>query len=168
MADAWGHPAAAIDTDQLYFNVDARFELAYDDARNAMVLSQAAELAISLFGHGWQTVIIFGNSLFDPGDTAPVLAQLSPVAEVYHVTLVPALQAVLARCGTGLPGRGPSRLAEDAEIHARKRHPGSALLDNSALTPEQTLAELARLVSTGAGRLSGSLDEGEGVAEVGR
>lgn len=153
MADAWGHPAAAIDTDQLYFNVDARFELAYDDARNAMVLSQAAELAISLFGHGWQTVIICGNSLFDPGDTAPVLARLCPVAEVYHVTLVPALQAVLARCGTGLPGRGPSRLAEDAEIHARKRHPGSALLDNSALTPQQTLAELARLVSIGAGHL---------------
>jgi hypothetical protein len=33
------HPAAAIDTDQLYSNVDARFALAYDDARNAMVLS---------------------------------------------------------------------------------------------------------------------------------
>jgi hypothetical protein len=159
MADAWGHPAA-IDTDQLYFNVDARFELAYDDARNAMVLSQAAELAISLFEHGWQTVIIFGNSLFDPDDTAPVLARLCPVAEVYHVTLVPALQAVLARCGAGLPGRGPSRLAEDAGIHARKRHPGSALLDNSALTPEQTLAELARLVSVGAGRLSGLSDKG--------
>jgi hypothetical protein len=160
MADAWGHPAAAIDTDQLYFNVDARFELAYDDARNAMVLSQAAELAISLFEHGWQTVIIFGNSLFDPDDTAPVLARLRPVAEVYHVTLVPAPQAVLARCGAGLPGRGPSRLAEDAGIHARKRHPGSALLDNSALTPEQTLAELARLVSAGAGRLSGLPDKG--------
>ena len=107
--------ADAIDTDQLSFNVDARFELAYDDARNGMVLSQAAELAISLFEPGWHTV--------------------------------------LARCGTGFPGRGPSRLAEDAEIHARKRHPGSALLDNSALTPSQTLAELARLVSIGAGRL---------------
>jgi hypothetical protein len=41
MTQAWGHPAAAIDTDQLYFNVDARFELAYDDARNTMVLAQA-------------------------------------------------------------------------------------------------------------------------------
>jgi hypothetical protein len=154
MAGAWGHPAAAIDADQLYFNVDARFELAYDDARNAMVLSQAAQLAVSLFEHGWRTVIIFGNSLFDPDDTAPVLARLRPVAEVYHVTLAPALEAVLARCGPDLPGRGPSRLAEDAETHARKRHPGSALLDNSALTPQQTLAELARLVSSGAGRLS--------------
>jgi hypothetical protein len=129
-------------------------ELAYDDARNAMVLSQAAQLAISLFEHGWQTVIIFGNSLSDPDDTAPVLARLCPVAEVYHVTLAPALQAVLARCGPDLPGRGPSRLAADAETHARKRHPGSARLDNSDMTPEQTLAELARLVRTGVGRLS--------------
>ena len=67
MATAWGHPAAAIDTDQLYLNVDARWELPYDDARNAMVLAQATYLAISLFNHGWQTVIICGNSLFDPG-----------------------------------------------------------------------------------------------------
>jgi hypothetical protein len=154
MADTWGHPAAAIDTDQLYFNVDARFELVYDDDRNAMVLSQAADLAISLFEHDWRTVIIFGNSLYDPYDTAPVLARLCPVAEVYHVTLIPTLQAVLARCGPDLPGRGPARLAQDAETHARKRHPGTAFLDNSTLTPEQTLAELARLVSTGAGRVS--------------
>jgi len=123
MMDAWGHRAAAIDTDQLYFNVDALFELAYDRARNAMVLCHAAQLAISPFEHGRQTVIILGNSHFDPDDTAPILARLCPVAEVYHVTLAPALQAVLARCGPDLPGRGPSRLAENAEIHARKRHP---------------------------------------------
>jgi hypothetical protein len=55
MVAAWDHPAAAIDADQLYLNVDARWELPYDDARNAMVLAQAAQLAISLFEHGWQT-----------------------------------------------------------------------------------------------------------------
>jgi hypothetical protein len=154
MVNTWGHPAAAIDVDQLYFNVDALFELVYDDDRNAMVLSQAAQLTRSLFEHGWPTVIICGNSIFDPFDTGPVLARLGPVAEVYHVTLVPTLAAVLVRCGPDLPGRGPTRLAEDAETHERKRHPGTALLDNSALTPEQTLAELARLVSAGAGRLS--------------
>jgi len=85
-----GHRAAAIDVDQRYFNVDAPFELPYDDARNAMVLSQA--------------------------------------------------------------GQRPSR--SSSSLHARKRHPGWALLDNSDMTPEQPLAELARLVSTGTGRLS--------------
>jgi hypothetical protein len=153
MAATWGHRAAAIDTDQLYLNVDARWELPYDDARNAMVLAQAADLAISLAGHGWQTIIICGNSLFDPADTGPLLARLGPVAEIYHVTLAPALPAVLARCA-GQPGRGPSRLAADVELLARKVHPGSALLDNSNMTPEQTLTEMARLVGTGAGRLN--------------
>jgi hypothetical protein len=153
MTAAWGHPAAAIDTDQLYLNVDARWELPYDDARNAMVLAQAAQLATSLFEHDWQTVIICGNSLFDPVDTAPVLTRLRPIAEVYHVTLAPALPAVLTRCA-GTPGRDPSRLAADVELLARKPHPGSAPLDNSNMTPEQTLTELARLVGTGSGRLS--------------
>lgn len=152
MAAAWGHPAAAIDTDQLYLNVDARWELPYDDARNAMVLAHAAQLAISLSEHGWHTVIICGNSLFDPTDTTPVLTRLRPVAEVYHVTLTPALPAVLARCAT-TPDRDPARLAADVELLARKPHPGSAHLDNSEMTPEQTLTELARLVDTGTGRL---------------
>ena len=135
MAAAWGHPAAAIDTDQLYLNIDARWELPYDDARNAMVLAQAAQLAISLFEHGWHTVIIGGNSLFDPADTATVLTRLCPVAEVYHVTLTPALPAVLARCAD-TPGLDPSRLAADVELLAREPHPGSARLDNSDMTLE--------------------------------
>jgi hypothetical protein len=84
----------------------------------------------------WQTLIICGNSLFDPHDTAPVLARLCPVAEVYHVTLTPALPAVLARCA-GEPGRDPSRLAADVELLARKPHPGSAHLDNSDMTPNR-------------------------------
>jgi hypothetical protein len=109
MAAAWGHPAAAIDTDQFYLNVDSRWELPYDDARNAMLLAQATHLAISLFEHGLHTVIICGNSIFDPADTAPVLTRLSPVAEVFHVTLTPALPTALTRCAD-TPGRTPSRL----------------------------------------------------------
>ena len=151
MVAAWGHPAAAIDVDQLYLNVDARWELPYDDARNAMVLAQATELALSLFEYGWQAIIICGNSLFDPADTAPILSRLCPIAGVYHVTLTPALPAVLTRCAS-TPGRDPSQLAADVELLARKPHPGSAHLDNSNMTPEQTLTELARLVATGAGR----------------
>ena len=133
--------------------MDARWELPYDDARNAMVLAQATQLAISLFNHGWQTVIICGNSLFDPTGTAPVLTRLCPIADVYHITLTPALPAVLTRCAAG-QGRDPSRLAADVELLARKPHPSSAHLDNSNMTPEQALTELARLVDTGAGRLN--------------
>jgi energy-coupling factor transporter ATP-binding protein EcfA2 len=152
MLATWGQPAAALDVDQLYFNVDARWELPYDNRRNAMVLTQAAHLVISLFAHGWRTVMICGNSLFEPADTAPILATLCPSAQIYHVTLAPDPAAVLRRCAT-MPGRDPSRLAAGVDLQARKVHPGSARLDNTNLTPEQTLAEIARLVDAGTGRL---------------
>jgi hypothetical protein len=118
-----------------------------------MVLAQATHLAISLFNHSWQTFIICGNSLFDPADTAPVLTRLCPIADVYHVTLTPALPAVLTRCAAE-QDRDPARLAADVELLARKPHPRSAHLDNSNMTPEQTLTELAGLVHTGAGHLN--------------
>jgi len=122
MLATWGHPTAAIDADQLYANVDARWELPYDDERNAMVLTQAAQLAGSLFEHGWPTVIICGNSLFEPAGTAPVLTTLCPIARVHHVTLTPDPATLLRRCATA-PGRDPSRLAADADLHARKGTP---------------------------------------------
>ena len=120
-----------------------------------MVLSQATHLVESLFQDGWNTVMVCGNSLFDPADTAPVQMRLCPFADVYHVTLTPTLETVLARCA-GQPGRDPARLAADVELLGRKPHPGSAQLNNSTMTPEQTLTELVRLVDSGAGHLSSS------------
>src|SRR5947207_6247223 len=52
MLATWSHPAAAIDVDQLYLNVDAHWELPYDNLRNTMVLSQATQLASS-FVRAW-------------------------------------------------------------------------------------------------------------------
>lgn len=151
MLAAWGHPAAAIDADDLYLNVDARWELPYDDRRTAMVLTQAAQLANSLFEYGWSTVVICGNSLFEEADTAVLRSSLRPNAEIYHVTLAPELSTVLSRCAS-LP-RDPARLAADAELQASRPHPGTVQVDSTQLTPEETLAELARLVDAGAGRL---------------
>jgi hypothetical protein len=151
MTPAWDQPTAAIDTDQLYLNVDARWELPYDDRRNAMVLQQATSLALSLFDHGWPTVIICGNSLFDPIDTKPVLLALCPLAEVYHVTLAPELDAVLRRCVAA--GRDPTTLREDFELHQCRRHPGTALLDNTNLTADEALSRIAGVVRSGSGRL---------------
>src|SRR5262249_3864916 len=131
---------------------DARWALPYDSGRNAIVLAQATQVALSLIGHGWATVVICGNSLFDPADTAPMLTVLCPVAAVHHVTLAPCLAAVLSRCA-GDPGRDPARLSADVDLFAHRPHPGSAVVDNTTLTPEQTLAQLARLVAAGAGRL---------------
>lgn len=158
MLTAWGHPAAAIDADDLYLNVDARWELPYDDRRTAMVLTQAAQLATSLFEYGWPTVVICGNSLFDTTETAVVRSVLAPTAEVHHVTLVPELSTVLSRSAS-LP-RDPERLAADTRLQAGRLHPGTARLDSTHLTPAETLAGLVRLVDSGAGRLPPNGDQG--------
>jgi hypothetical protein len=151
MAAAWGRPAAAVDVDQLYLNVDAKWELPYDRRRNAMVLEQASGLVLSLFNHGWLTVMVCGNSLFDATDTEPLLRVLGPVAGVYHVTLTPNLEALLRRCDGS--GRDASRLSADFNIHKLKRHPHTALLDNTDLTAEEALARIAVIVGSGVGRL---------------
>jgi hypothetical protein len=153
MLTAWGHRAAAIDIDDLYRSIDARWELPYDNERNTMVVGQAAQLALSLIIHGWRTVLICGNSLFDPADTTPMLTALSPTAHVHHITLSPDLATVLRRCAAD-PGRDPARLTADAHLLASRPHPGTAVLDNTDMTPQQILAALARLVANGAGRLT--------------
>jgi hypothetical protein len=151
MAAAWGQPAAAIDMDQLYLNVDARWELPYDGQRNAMLLEQAAGLALSLFSYGWPTVMVCGNSLFDPIDTEPLRRALCLVAEVYHVTLMPSLDALLRRCEGS--GRDPTSLRIDFDIHMLKWHPHTAHLDNTELTAEGALSRIASMVRSGIGRL---------------
>jgi hypothetical protein len=153
MLAAWGHPAAAIDTDQLYLNVDARWELPYDDARNAMVLAHATQLALSLSEHGWQTVITCGNSLFEATDTAPILTRLTPIAEVYQVTLTTALPTVLTRCASTPSRNRPSSQPTWNCWHV-SHTPARLTWTTQNMTPEQTLTELARLVDTGAGRLN--------------
>jgi hypothetical protein len=151
MVAAWGHPAAAIDVDQLYANVDPLWELPYSDERNATMLGQAGQLAISLFEHGWRTVMICGNSLFDPSDTATIVRLLCPLAEIYHVTLTPDIDAVLRRSAGA--GRDPERVRRDVELHESREHPGTARLDNSSISARESLDALASLIRRGAGRL---------------
>lgn len=149
---AWGVPAAAVDVDDLYRMVDARWELAYDDGRNAMVLRQAAWLAADLFDHGWPVVLICGNSLFDPPDITALVDALPAAVAVHHLTLAPDPEVLLARTD-GLPDRDPIRLREEAALFRERVPTGSAVLDTSALTPEASLARIVDLVKVGRGLL---------------
>lgn len=150
MLAAWGHPAAAIDLDALYAAVDPLWELPYSDERNAMVLDQAVAWVRSLTDHGWRTVLVAGNSLFDPRDTTPVVAALGDLS-VHHVTLRVREDVVLGRCA-GQPDRDPAALVADLRPANRLQHPGTAVLDSSDLDVGATLRALVRLVDSGAGR----------------
>jgi len=152
MVAAWGHPAAAIDLDTLYQAVDPLWELEYDDDRNAMVLEQAVAWVLSLVEHGWPTVLVAGNSLFDPDDTAPLVAALGGHVAVHHVTLNVTEAVILARCSSQ-PGRDSAQLVADHRPANRRQHPGTALLDTSELTVRESLDALVDLVRTSSGLL---------------
>jgi len=152
MVAAWGHPAAAIDLDTIYQAVDPLWELEYSDERNAMVLEQAAAWVQSLVAHGWEIVIVTGNSIFDPYDTTRLVAALDGSIAVHHVTLRVREDVLLARCA-GQPGRDPARLVADLRPENRLQHPGTALLDSSDLDVDATLRALVGLVGAGAGLL---------------
>ena len=152
MLAAWGHPAAAIDLDTIYQAIDPLWELTYSDDRNAMVLDQAVAWVRSLVEHGWRTVVVTGNSIFDPHDTAPVVAALGGDIAVHHVTLRVPEEVILARCA-GEPGRDPTQLIGDLRPETRLQHPGTAHLDSGDLDVRATLDALVRLVERGSGLL---------------
>jgi hypothetical protein len=152
MMAAWGHPAAAIDLDTLYRAIDPLWELEYDDDRNAMILEQALAWVRSLIDHGWPTVIVAGNSIFDPDDTAPVIAALGEHIDVHHVTLTVREEVILARC-SAQPGRDPAQLMSDNRPDNRRQHPGTALLDTSDLDVRESLDALVSLVDSNSGLL---------------
>lgn len=147
----WGR-TAAIDTDQLFLMVDPHWDLPYDDASTALVLRQCVSLAESFFGADYENVLIAGNSIHDAIDLNPVIPDLLRLGRVFHLSLDPTEEAVLRRT-SGDPDRSPAHLMNDLHNLRAKRSPWSAPVDNSNLSPLETLQEIARVVEAGEGEL---------------
>lgn len=151
----WGR-TAAIDTDQLFLMVDPHWDLPYDDARTALVLRQSAQLAESFVNADYENILIAGNAIHDAIDLNPVIPALLRLGRVFHLTLDPTEEAVLHRTADDLD-RSPSHLINDLHHQRAKRSPWSAPIDNSNLTPLQTLQQIAHLVQAGEGEIHGPL-----------
>ncbi|GAA0936277.1 hypothetical protein GCM10009554_23670 [Kribbella koreensis] len=151
----WGR-TAAVDTDQLFLMVDPQWDLPYDDARTALVLRQCVQLAESFFAADYENVLIAGNSIHDAIDLNPVIPDLLRIGQVFHCSLTPTTEAVLRRTAND-PDRSPAHLLDDHRNLRTKRSPWSAPVDNSVLTPLETLQEVARLVASGEGQVHGLL-----------
>ncbi|MET9317975.1 hypothetical protein ABZX12_39660 [Kribbella sp. NPDC003505] len=151
----WGR-TAAIDTDQLFLMVDPGWDLPYDDARTALVLRQCVQLAQSFFGAGYENVLVAGNAIYDAFDLNPVIPDLLRLGRVFHFSLDPSEGAVLRRTADD-PDRSPAHLLKELHHLLVKRSPWSVPVDNSSLTPLETLQKLAHLVQSGAGEIHGPL-----------
>jgi len=77
---------------------------------------------------------------------------------VYHVTLDPSLDAIRAR----IEQRGgmditPDGIAEHVEWMRARYRDWTCRIDNTAMTPAETVAEIARRIAHGEGHITGPL-----------
>ncbi|HZU74590.1 MAG TPA: hypothetical protein VE990_17670 [Acidimicrobiales bacterium] len=158
-------PTAVIGTDRLFMMLDPLWELPYEPDRLELVYRQVALLVASFFGFGVPTVMVVGNALHTPSELDLLLVDLLEAGEVFHVTLDPSLAEIIRRVRLRGDDKTEEWLASHVEWMRAKYGSWTARIDNSALSPGQTLDALAEVIDQGGGRLVetfGSADQSPG------
>lgn len=152
----WG-PTATIDTDTILTMVDPRWELTHEERRYELAGYQCWLLAESFLTAGFGCVIIGGNGLHSPENINDLVTLLLGLGEVYHVTLDPSLSEIQRRVANRGNDQTPEWLAGHVEWMRARHRPWSCRIDNTSLTPEAVLVEIAERTGRGEGRLTGPL-----------
>jgi len=149
----WG-PTATFDTDALLMMVDPRWELTHEARRLDLLFEQCALLATSFLRNGFTWVVIGGNALHTPGEIGALVESLLDLGEVFHVTLDPSIDEIKRR----VTKRGGDKTDEWLDAHVawmrEKYHEWTCRIDNTDLTPLETLHAIAAAVAAGEGRLT--------------
>lgn len=148
---------AAFDTDALLMMVDPRWELAHEERRLDLLFEQCGLLATSFHRAGFDCVVIGGNALHTPDEINPLIQQLLEAGGVIHVTLDPSIDEIRRR----VAARGGDKTPEWLETHVqwmRERYAGwTCRIDNSTITPTETLDEIVARTRAGEGRITSAL-----------
>jgi hypothetical protein len=149
---------AAIDADLVSMMVDPTFELPDEERHLDLSGYQCWLLAQSFLRAGFEPVLIGSNGFHTPEEGLnDMIAFLLTAGDVHHVTLDPSLDEIqrrMARRGSDLDR--DSIAAHVAWMRGRQRA-WTCRIDNTAMSPEATLAEIAARVGRGEGRLTGPL-----------
>lgn len=150
--------AATIDTDDLLRMVDPTWELPQNEWDLELCGWQCWLLARSFLTSGFETVIIGSNGFHTPAEGLnDMIRLLLTVGDVYHVTLDPSLEEIQRRVAER-GSRMTSEFVADEFGRMRARHRSwTCLVDNTSLTPEAVVAEIAARVNRGEGQVSGPL-----------
>jgi hypothetical protein len=147
---------ATFDTDSLLMMVDPRWELDHEERRFDLLYEQCFLLAVSFANGGFDTVVIGGNALHTLDELHGLVERLAVLGPVFHVTLDPSLDEIVRR----VAGRGGDKTPEWLAVHVdwmrAKYEPWTCRIDNTSLSPTETLDEVAhRVLAAGEGRLDG-------------
>jgi hypothetical protein len=151
-------PTATIDADTISMMVDPKFELADDERHLDLCGYQCWLLAQSFLTAGFECVMIGSNGFHTPEEGLnDMVAFLLSAGAVYHVTLDPSIVEIQRRVATRGSDFSPDSLAEHvAWMRARYRE-WTCRIDNTSMSPEATLAEIAERTGRGEGRIIGPL-----------
>jgi hypothetical protein len=149
---------ATIDSDTLQMMVDPKWELPEDEWDLELCGWQCWLLARSFLTSGFETVIIGGNGFHTPGEGLnDMIGFLLTAGDVHHVTLDPSLEEIQRRVAQRGSDMSRDSLAEHVAWMRARQRDWTCRIDNTSLTPEATVAEIAARVARGEGRVTGPL-----------
>lgn len=152
---SWG-PTATLDTDTLFTMVDPHWELPYEERRGLLVLRQVGLLASSFLDDGFATMLILGNALHTGEELDVFLPALLERGDVFHVTLDPSIEEIVRRVAARGGDKTPEWLATHVEWMRERYEPWTCRIDNSSLSPSETVDLLTSQIARGCGRLTGT------------
>lgn len=159
MAQHFGR-TATIDTDTLQMMVDPTWELPEHEWELELCGWQCWLLAQSFLTHGFETVIVGSNGFHTPSEGLnDMVGFLLTVGDVHHVTLDPSIEEIQRRVLELGSHMSRDSLAEHVAWMRARQRDWTCRVDNTSLTPEETVAEIASRVQGGEGRLTGPLPE---------
>ena len=153
----WGR-TAVIDTDVLVMMVDPRWELSDEERRYDLSGWQAWLLADSFLSSGFDTVVIASNGPHRPhGGLNELIGLLLGAGNVHHVTLDPSDEVIRQR----LAERGSTLSSDELAGHLGSMRASygdwTCRIDNSRLSPLDTVAEISARIASGEGLLTGPI-----------
>ena len=152
LREAFGGDVAAIDTDTVWMFIDPRWEFRHpeNERHGALTRQQWALLARSYFDFGFAAVIIAGNAVWHLGEVLAVAHAIADVADAFHVTLDPALEVIYERVARRGGDKTPEWLRTHVEwMRGHYAEGWTYRIDNSAMTPTETLREIVRAADSG-------------------
>ena len=149
---------ASIDTDVVSMMIDPAFELADEDRHLDLTGYQGWLLTKSFLEAGFETVIIGSNGFHTPEEGLnDMIGFLLTAAEVFHVTLDASVEETQRRVAARGSAINPDALADHIKSMRDRQRPWTCRIDNTQMTPEHTLAEIAARIRQGEGRVTGPL-----------
>lgn len=149
---------AAIDADDLSKMIDPTMELADEERHLDLSGYQAWLLARTFLAHDFDTVIMGSNGFHTPEQGLNDMIEfLLTAGDVHHVTLDPSLEEIRRRVTARGSVISDASLADHVDWMRARQRPWTCRIDNTGLSPEATLAEIALRVRRGEGRITGTL-----------